>query len=120
ESGAQGSRGAPTPAARAARRSRIALSPATAATVSTPEESPAVPTATMARASRWRRTADASAVIRATVIAVIRAAPMSCRDRRGGARGYFDVLPRRSEEHTSELQSRENLVCRLLLEKKKY
>src|SRR5436309_5173235 len=29
----------------------------------------------------------------------------------------FRVL--RSEEHTSELQSRENLVCRLLLEKKK-
>src|SRR5436309_12695701 len=28
-----------------------------------------------------------------------------------------DVI--RSEEHTSELQSRENLVCRLLLEKKK-
>src|SRR5690606_41261834 len=26
----------------------------------------------------------------------------------------------RSEEHTSELQSRENLVCRLLLEKKKF
>src|SRR5690606_6371537 len=26
----------------------------------------------------------------------------------------------RSEEHTSELQSRENLVCRLLLEKKKW
>src|SRR5690606_39898711 len=29
------------------------------------------------------------------------------------------VLLARSEEHTSELQSRENLVCRLLLEKKK-
>src|SRR5690606_41470461 len=28
-------------------------------------------------------------------------------------------LCQRSEEHTSELQSRENLVCRLLLEKKK-
>src|SRR5690606_42019628 len=28
-------------------------------------------------------------------------------------------LTARSEEHTSELQSRENLVCRLLLEKKK-
>src|SRR5690606_41949224 len=28
-------------------------------------------------------------------------------------------LDDRSEEHTSELQSRENLVCRLLLEKKK-
>src|SRR5690606_41403099 len=29
------------------------------------------------------------------------------------------VLRHRSEEHTSELQSREKLVCRLLLEKKK-
>src|SRR2546427_5753426 len=29
------------------------------------------------------------------------------------------VLRRRSEEHTSELQSQSNLVCRLLLEKKK-
>src|SRR5690606_22512844 len=29
-------------------------------------------------------------------------------------------LQHRSEEHTSELQSRENLVCRLLLEKKKH
>src|SRR3712207_8831896 len=29
------------------------------------------------------------------------------------------VLTRRSEEHTSELQSRQYLVCRLLLEKKK-
>src|SRR5690606_40496416 len=30
-----------------------------------------------------------------------------------------EVVQARSEEHTSELQSRENLVCRLLLEKKK-
>src|SRR5690606_40118633 len=30
--------------------------------------------------------------------------------------GYRRQLPFRSEEHTSELQSRENLVCRLLLE----
>src|SRR5690606_41006134 len=29
------------------------------------------------------------------------------------------LVQNRSEEHTSELQSRENLVCRLLLEKKK-
>src|SRR5436309_16138456 len=33
--------------------------------------------------------------------------------------GRVDLVARRSEEHTSELQSRENLVCRLLLEKKK-
>src|SRR5690606_41821236 len=32
---------------------------------------------------------------------------------------HFGAEPGRSEEHTSELQSRENLVCRLLLEKKK-
>src|SRR5437870_7337502 len=31
----------------------------------------------------------------------------------------LDVSERRSEEHTSELQSRGHLVCRLLLEKKK-
>src|SRR2546430_10464868 len=30
-----------------------------------------------------------------------------------------DVVHHRSEEHTSELQSQSNLVCRLLLEKKK-
>src|SRR5690606_42153766 len=33
--------------------------------------------------------------------------------------GEHSVAVNRSEEHTSELQSRENLVCRLLLEKKK-
>src|SRR3712207_7825904 len=32
---------------------------------------------------------------------------------------WKQVLPSRSEEHTSELQSRQYLVCRLLLEKKK-
>src|SRR5205085_6581671 len=31
----------------------------------------------------------------------------------------WDAAPVRSEEHTSELQSQSNLVCRLLLEKKK-
>src|SRR2546421_5925605 len=31
----------------------------------------------------------------------------------------IEVRPSRSEEHTSELQSRSDLVCRLLLEKKK-
>src|SRR2546430_11915366 len=36
-------------------------------------------------------------------------------------RWYLDERPLpRSEEHTSELQSQSNLVCRLLLEKKKY
>src|SRR5438874_10221094 len=35
------------------------------------------------------------------------------------ALGAAPTSPRRSEEHTSELQSRRDLVCRLLLEKKK-
>src|SRR5205809_4666201 len=36
--------------------------------------------------------------------------------------GFFNLYPlkNRSEEHTSELQSRLHLVCRLLLEKKKH
>src|SRR5207302_5042854 len=37
--------------------------------------------------------------------------------RQGGSTWGWSI--NRSEEHTSELQSRENLVCRLLLEKKK-
>src|SRR5688572_30936525 len=53
------------------------------------------------------------------------------RKRGGGSRSHDDIAPGsdqlrderrkslRSEEHTSELQSQSNLVCRLLLEKKK-
>src|SRR3712207_8953257 len=37
-----------------------------------------------------------------------------------GATFPMPIYSRRSEEHTSELQSRQYLVCRLLLEKKKY
>src|SRR2546427_3117738 len=53
-----------------------------------------------------------------------RVGPAGLRDRAGGwPPGRGDVLvqqdQRRSEEHTSELQSQSNLVCRLLLEKKK-
>src|SRR3712207_7454147 len=38
----------------------------------------------------------------------------------GSTRGVLIPLAGRSEEHTSELQSRQYLVCRLLLEKKKH
>src|SRR5260370_11285382 len=57
---------------------------------------------------------------------LFRSLPTTGRARRGGpARGFHGLVPRqvgssrRSEEHTSELQSHLNLVCRLLLEKKK-
>src|SRR2546422_5996994 len=39
--------------------------------------------------------------------------------RNGGAEFILQRFDDRSEEHTSELQSRLHLVCRLLLEKKK-
>src|SRR5690606_40607676 len=42
-------------------------------------------------------------------------APTALKPWKSGSR----ALSNRSEEHTSELQSRENLVCRLLLEQKK-
>src|SRR2546430_5131856 len=54
-----------------------------------------------------------------------RAGPLPVRARAPGtetlaaALGAGDDRQRRSEEHTSELQSQSNLVCRLLLEKKK-
>src|SRR2546427_3281660 len=43
----------------------------------------------------------------------------SVRLRRAGRLPRRGEVGRRSEEHTSELQSQSNLVCRLLLEKKK-
>src|SRR3712207_7276651 len=57
------------------------------------------------------------------VRALLRPGHPSRRDRSGCAVGADDpdrrALDRRSEEHTSELQSRQYHVCRLLLEKKK-
>src|SRR2546427_8853402 len=48
---------------------------------------------------------------------VMETKPMSCLKNR--VRTASASRPTRSEEHTSELQSQSNLVCRLLLEKKK-
>src|SRR5690606_39575385 len=57
---------------------------------------------------RWWRRSRA-------VVPRARGTPVCGRDRSS----YAESGATRSEEHTSELQSRENLVCRLLLEKKK-
>src|SRR5437773_6968114 len=45
--------------------------------------------------------------------------PLDPGDREGPEGLHGGADPRRSEEHTSELQSHHDLVCRLLLEKKK-
>src|SRR6266571_8296687 len=49
---------------------------------------------------------------------LFRSGPAAGQDRPAGFAGTH-TAPERSEEHTSELQSHVNLVCRLLLEKKK-
>src|SRR5690606_40848397 len=45
--------------------------------------------------------------------------PFLCTRENSYSSSALSHAAKRSEEHTSELQSRENLVCRLLLEKKK-
>src|SRR5206468_4177193 len=47
------------------------------------------------------------------------AAAFAAMAKKAAASTGFSPAPNRSEEHTSELQSRSELVCRLLLEKKK-
>src|SRR3712207_8945763 len=51
--------------------------------------------------------------------ALVRGAVVAVAHRSGHPRCH-PLAERRSEEHTSELQSRQYLVCRLLLEKKKH
>src|SRR5690625_7083892 len=95
-----------------ASRSRVVLSesPLTAARASSgvpmqdPKETPVAP---LVRAGCSKRLAWASA-LSVALTAITETRPM--------LRNFFRG---RSEEHTSELQSRGHLVCRLLLEKKK-
>src|SRR5688572_10607150 len=49
----------------------------------------------------------------------ITSAATTCFWTRNGVEHRINIIDTRSEEHTSELQSQSNLVCRLLLEKKK-
>src|SRR5690606_18597409 len=69
----------------------------------------------LADTGRWKARADSVLVTRCNDTE-----PRLPSDRiRQVSRQLGDEHPVRSEEHTSELQSRENLVCRLLLEKTK-
>src|SRR6266496_4804800 len=71
-----------------------------------PPRSTLFPYTTLFRSPRpWRRSSSYSSPRSARCARRASRSPPSCR---------------RSEEHTSELQSRRDLVCRLLLEKKKY
>src|SRR3712207_8966156 len=70
----------------------------------------------------FRSAADEPARVRRRVPGVLRPAPGHRRrgDLADGRPLRRRVGPQRSEEHTSELQSRQYLVCRLLLEKQNH
>src|SRR5438093_10271202 len=76
-----------------------------------PRRSTLFPYTTLFR-SRWERESSGR---------VVEASDALCtrRQKRPGFRRVHNASDARSEEHTSELQSLTNLVCRLLLEKKK-
>src|SRR5207237_10620798 len=62
----------------------------------------------------------ASATIKRRISAMLHACAQQPRGVNGGSASKISLtLPMRSEEHTSELQSHLNIVCSLLLEKKK-
>src|SRR3712207_8973016 len=91
-----------------------------------PRNPPLFPTPTLSR-SRTRgltpaaRPGDRHGAGRLRPVRRVRPAvrPRDADARARGADGRVREGPGRSEEHTSELQSRQYLVCRLLLEKKK-
>src|SRR5258706_1926985 len=93
-----------------------------------PPRSTLFPYTTLFRSHRGdlRPRSDAAARRRGGQLYRLRPSQRAAAHRLGGAEGArpcraaaFRPVPRRSEEHTSELQSLTNLVCRLLLEKKK-
>src|SRR5690606_39960739 len=62
---------------------------------------------------------DGSSSTHQRLMRYLRRAPADSSRSTSASRRSLSMSRWRSEEHTSELQSRENLVCRLLLEKKK-
>src|SRR3712207_7899004 len=91
-----------------------------------PPRSTLFPYTTLFRSPLGERAgAEGQEPVRRHAHARVRAGPEAERERQRDGRDRLvahpgDLRPeRRSEEHTSELQSRQYLVCRLLLEKKK-
>src|SRR3712207_7219621 len=70
-------------------------------------------------AERNGRTMNPASIRCATDIHIAETRDKAMDQVREGYERYLLYIKNRSEEHTSELQSRQYLVCRLLLEKKK-
>src|SRR2546430_7753769 len=87
-----------------------------------PPRSTLFPYTTLFRSFRYasRRGGEALAASRRPATAArSRPGSYASGDDRSSCGGRSESPTQRSEEHTSELQSQSNLVCRLLLEKKK-
>src|SRR5438034_5332634 len=94
-----------------------------------PPSSPLFPYTTLFRSVEARRlrtppislatTADAEAGLRPALLTSCHQDRVTIQRRRTGSDAASRRPRTRSEEHTSELQSHSDLVCRLLLEKKK-
>src|SRR3712207_7906738 len=85
-----------------------------------PPKSTLFPATTLSRSDVWRVTLDSEGTGNAVDPAMAAALGEALRARPPRTRAVLLLAEgeRRSEEHTSELQSRQYLVCRLLLEKK--
>src|SRR2546430_13715831 len=82
----------------------------------------ATSSATVMKVSPWRAANCSKSVCRAIEPSGFRISQITPAGYSPASRArsmLASVWPTRSEEHTSELQSQSNLVCRLLLEKKK-
>src|SRR3712207_7572419 len=87
-----------------------------------PPRSTLFPYTTLFRSRAWRAPAPAARVAAIAGSRCVQFYKRSAHRLTGQmqiARGRTSARKGRSEEHTSELQSRQYLVCRLLLEKKK-
>src|SRR5690606_42148700 len=107
---------------RAPPRSSTATNPPCSTTIPPPPRSPLFPYTTLfrSRSGAHARGGGEDGDARAPTLHAPgdRRQPRADRALRLRAPGRQEREGLRSEEHTSELQSRENLVCRLLLEKK--
>src|SRR2546429_1697440 len=83
-----------------------------------PPRSTLFPYTTLFRSLRCVKFHSAMRLVQ-TIRSVRRPSEQEREERTQGRIGHQREAPQRSEEHTSELQSRLHLVCRLLLEKKK-
>src|SRR3712207_8683089 len=87
-----------------------------------PPRSTLFPYTTLFRSARLRKLRDAAGLTQEELASRSGLSAKNISDLERGARKHpypHTVRSLRSEEHTSELQSRQYLVCRLLLEKKK-